>query len=144
MTVGIPSGWLAEERRDLRAGEWRFYHAVDPDFEDSVSEQNVVLRSGERVTGPNGIYALLLDLEAWDSPPDDDQAIERLAEQIGHLVVEATSRSSGRVLLHPSRSVRLCVRQGELVLDATFSRDGAPWPITVAASRDGSIRVEYG
>ena len=141
MTAGIPAGWQEEERTDLRTGGWRFYRAVDPSFSESVSEQNVVVRDGERVSGPEGIRALLADLGAFDDPPQD---AARLAEQVGHFVVEPTSRSSGRVRLHGDRPPAVREDGGELVLEASYDRDGAPWPVTVTASPSGPVRVESG
>ena len=141
MTAGIPAGWREEERTDLRAGGWRFYRAVDPSFAESVSEQNIVVRDGARVSGPEGIHALLDDLGAFDRPPED---VSRLAEQVGHFVVEPTSRSSGRVRLRDDHPPSLRTAGDDLVLQATFDRDGAPWPVTVTASRTGPVRVDRG
>jgi hypothetical protein len=128
----IPDSWDAEEREDLREGGWRFYRAVDPTFSESVSEMNVVTSDGERVSGPAGIHALLEDV------PHDDAA--RLAAQVGHLVIEPTSRSSGRVNVREA-SVRDV--PGGLVLEATYDRDGAPWPLTIA-DQGGEVTVQRG
>jgi hypothetical protein len=141
VTAGIPDGWREEERTDLRTGGWRFYRAVDPTFSSSVSEQNIVVRDGERASGAVGIHALLTDLDAFNHPPDD---AARLAEQVGHFVVEPTSRSSGRVRLHPDRPPVLRGGGDELVLEATFDRDGAPWPVTIAARTSGEVTVQRG
>lgn len=141
MTAGIPEGWREEERTDLRTDGWRFYRAVDPSFEESVSEQNIVVRDGRRLTGPDGIHALLEHLGAFDRPPED---VARLAEQVGHFVVEPTSRSSGRVRLRPDTPPALRKEGDDLVLEATYDRDGAPWPVTVTASRSGAVRVDQG
>jgi hypothetical protein len=127
----IPEGWEAEERSDLRDGGWRFYRAIDPAFSESVSELNVVTRDGERVSGQAGIHALLFDL------PHDDA--HRLAEQVGHLVIEPTSRSSGRVQV---QAATLNASQDEIVLEATYDRDGAPWPVTITAQRSGEVTVQ--
>jgi hypothetical protein len=126
----IPDGWEAEENADLREGGWRFYRAIDPTFSESVSEMNVVTRDGERVSGPAGIHALL------DELPHDDPS--RLAAQVGHLVIEATSRSSGRVSV---REAALRAVPDGVVLEATYDRDGAPWPLTIA-DRGGEVTVE--
>ena len=144
MTAGIPTGWREEERTDLRAGPWRFYRAVDPSFAESVSEQNIVVRDGERVSGPEGISALLADLGAFERPPGTPEEVARLAEQVGHFVVEATSRSSGRVRLHADRPPALRKDGGDLVLEAAYDRDGAPWPVTVTAGPSGPARVQTG
>jgi len=143
VTAGIPEGWREEERVDLRSGGWRFYRAVDPTFAESVSEQNIVVRDGERIAGPEGIQALLADTGAFDDPPTGDGAA-RLAEQVGHFVVEPTSRSSGRVRLDPGRPP-VVRRDGDaLVLDLTFDRDGAPWPVTITARPSGGVTVQPG
>lgn len=139
MTAGIPEGWREEERTDLREGGWRFYRAVDPTFSDSVSEQNIVVRDGERVSGAAGIHALLTDLGAFDDPPDD---AARLAEQVGHFVVEPTSRSSGRVRLHDAEPPTLERAGDALVLRAAYDRDGSPWRVTVTARTGGDVTVE--
>ena len=141
MTAGIPEGWREEERTDLRAGGWRFYRAIDPTFSESVSEQNVVVRDGQRVSGAGGIHALLSDLRAFDAPPAD---AARLAEQVGHFVIEPTSRSSGRVRLHPGEPPTARREGDALVLHAAYDRDGAPWPVTVTARPDGDVVVEQG
>jgi hypothetical protein len=129
----IPDGWEAEERTDLREGGWRFYRAIDPTFSESVSEMNVVTRDGDRVSGPAGLHALLFDL------PHDDPA--RLAAQAGHLVIEPTSRSSGRVQV---REATLDASADERVLEAVYDRDGAPWPVTISAARSGEVTVRRG
>jgi hypothetical protein len=139
MTAGIPEGWQEEERTDLRTGGWRFYRAVDPTFSESVSEQNVVVRDGGRVTGAAGIHALLSDLGAFDDPPAD---VARLAEQVGHFVVEPTSRSSGRVRLHDAEAPRLERTGDGLVLHAAYDRDGAPRRVTITARTSGDVVVE--
>jgi hypothetical protein len=126
----IPDGWEAEERTDLRERGWRFYRAIDPTFSESVSEMNVVTRDGERVSGAAGIHALLQEL-----PHDDAQ---RLAAQVGHLVVEATSRSSGRVKV---RDATLRDEAGRTILEATYDRDGAPWPVTITAQPSGDVDI---
>ncbi len=141
MTAGIPEGWREEERTDLRTGDWRFYRAVDPEFTESVSEQNVVVRDGERVSGGAGVHALLTDLGAFDAPPED---VARLAELVGHFVIEPTSRSSGRVRLHAGAPPTLSDEGHALVLHAVYDRDGAPWPVTITARRDGDVAVERG
>jgi hypothetical protein len=141
VTAGIPEGWREEERTDLRTGGWRFYRAVDPTFSESVSEQNIVVRDGARISGPAGIHALLVDLDAFSDPPDD---AARLAEQVGHFVIEPTSRSSGRVRLHENGPPVLREDGDELVLEATFDRDGAPWPVTITARPSGEVVVQRG
>jgi hypothetical protein len=141
MTAGIPDGWREEERADLREGGWRFYRAVDPTFSESVSEQNVVVRDGQRVSGAAGIHALLADLGAFAAPPQD---AARVAEQVGHFVIEPTSRSSGRVRLHGGEPPTLRSEGDAVVLHASFDRDGAPWPVTVTARGDGDVTVEQG
>jgi hypothetical protein len=140
MTAGIPAGWRERERRDLREGGWRFYRAVDPSFASSVSEQNVAVRDDERMTGADGIAALLDDVGAWDVA-FDEPARRRLAEQVGHLVIEATSRSSGIVVLDESAPVDLKVDGATLTLDMTFNRDGAPRPVRIVATRGGDVDV---
>jgi hypothetical protein len=145
MTAGIPDGWNEEERADLRTGGWRFYRAVDPSFSESVSEQNIVVRDGERVSGPEAIHALLSDAGAFADPPvGDPVAAARLAEQVGHFVVEPTSRSSGRVRLRADHPPTLREDGGALVLQATYDRDGAPWPVTVVARASGEVSVDAG
>jgi hypothetical protein len=144
MTAGIPEGWREEERADLRTGGWRFYRAVDPTFSTSVSEQNVVVRDGERAVGAEGIHALLADVGAFDDPPAGEDDVARLAEQVGHFVVEPTSRSSGRVRLHPGARPVLREDGDALVLEASFDRDGAPAPVTVTALPSGEVVVERG
>lgn len=126
----IPDGWEAEERTDLREGGWRFYRAIDPTFSASVSEMNVVTRDGERVTGAAGIHALVFEL------PHDDA--HRLAAQVGHLVIEPTSRSSGRVQV---RDATLRDEPSRTILEATYERDGAPWPVTITAERSGDVDI---
>jgi hypothetical protein len=144
MTAGIPEGWQEEEREDLRAAGWRFYRAIDPSFSTSVSEQNVVVRDGERVTGPAGIHALLSDLGAFDDPPRDEAGVARLAEQVGHFVVEPTSRSSGRVRLHADQRPSLRRDGDALVLAASFDRDGAADAVTVTARPAGEVAIRRG
>ena len=143
MIAGIPEGWKEEERTDLRTGGWRFYRAIDPSFAESVSEQNIVVRSGERMSGPEGIHALLSDLGAFDDPPDGD-AVARIAEQIGHFILEPTSRSSGRVRLCLDHPPSLRQDRDALVLEVSFDRDGAPWPVTITARRSGEVNVQPG
>ena len=58
-----------EERTDLRTGGWRFYRAIDPSFSESVSEENIVVRNGERIAGPQGIHALLVRPRRLRRPP---------------------------------------------------------------------------
>jgi hypothetical protein len=143
VTAGIPEGWREVERQDLRDGEWRFYRAVDPTFSSSVSEQNIVMRGSARQTGVTGIAALLADAGAWRGDLDD-AALERLAGQVGHLVIEATSRSSGRVVVDDTVPVGLTVEDDALELAVTYLRDGAPEPVRIVAQRDGTTRVERG
>lgn len=121
---------MIEERTDLREGAWRFFREVDETFSESVSEENFVTRDGERVGGQAAIHALLFDV-----PHDDAQ---RLAEQVGHLVVQATSRSSGRVKV---REAAVREEDGTLILEATYDRDGAPWPRTITAQPSGAVTV---
>ena len=128
----IPEGWEAEEDTALREGGWRFFRAIDPTFSESVSEMNIAARDGERMGGPAGVHALLQDV------PHDDAV--RLAAQVGHLVIEATSRSSGRVAV---REATLQTTSDAVVLHATYDRDGAPWPLTVT-DEGGDVRVERG
>ena len=143
MTAGIPHGWQEEERTDLRIGRWRFYRAIDPTFSSSVSEQNIVVRDGERMTGRQGILALLTDVGAFDAPADRMDAV-RLAEQIGHFVVEGTSMSSARVGLYRGRTPVVRREDDALVLEVTYDRDGAPWPMTITAWPSGDVSVRRG
>jgi hypothetical protein len=143
MTAGVPDGWEEEERTDLRTSGWRFYRAIDPSFSESVSEQNVVVHDGERLVGSEGIHVLLSDLGIFDEPPDGE-GVARLAEQIGHFVVEPTSISSGRVRLHPDHPPVLHKDGDALVLQASFDRDGAAWPVTVTARPDGEVVILAG
>jgi hypothetical protein len=143
MTAGIPDGWRERERVDLREGAWRFYRAVDPTFSSSVSEQNVVVRGKQRQTGERGLAALLADMGAWEGDLDD-AARRRLAEQVGHLVIEATSRSSGRVVLDDTAPVTLVVDGRVLAMTMTFRRDGAPTLVRIVAERDGATTVHQG
>jgi hypothetical protein len=139
VTAGIPEGWQAEERADLRTGGWRFYRAVDPSFSSSVPEQNVVVRDGEAVARPDGVHALLADLDAFAHPPED---VRRLAEQVGFFVVEATSLSSGRVAVHDDPAPSLRAAGDGLVLEAAYDRNGAPWPMTITVRRSGEVTVD--
>jgi hypothetical protein len=141
VTAGVPEGWREEERTDLRTGAWRFYRAIDPSFSESVSEQNIVVRDGERIVGSEGVNALLSDLGVLDDPPDGE-GVARLAEQIGHFVVEPTSRSSGRVRLHRDHPPVLRREGDAVVLQASFDRDGAPWPVTITAWLGGEVVVQ--
>ena len=112
---GVPAGWDATEKTELRTGAWRFYRIVARDEKLSVREDNLVLRDVTRMAGDEGISAFLREQRLRERPEGMPPA--RLAEQLAMFLVRGESRreSSFRVIVDPERDApELASHQGKL------------------------------
>jgi hypothetical protein len=123
---GLPDGWVGEEDDRLRWGQWRFYRAVDPAHESSVSEDNIPVRDDIGMPGEPGLRAFLADLRPLEAAPDalPDPAV--LAGQVGHFLIRGSSRESAyvRPVLDGDDAPRVDARDGAWELLAAYERDG--------------------
>lgn len=139
MSNPIPQGWTARERTDLAFADWRFYRLLDPTFAESVSEANLVTRAGRAVAGPEAVADLLRDSGALTDPASAEAAL--LAERVGYLLIEPTSRSSGIVALDSASPPALRRSGDALTLEAGYLEDGAPWRATVTVREQGPATI---
>jgi hypothetical protein len=82
---GIPVGYKATERSELRTGEWRFYRIVARDAHREPREDNLVLRDVTRMSGDEAIAAFVLDQRLREQP--DGLPPSRFAEQVAMFLV---------------------------------------------------------
>ncbi len=138
---GLPAGWEGQEAQGLRWGSWRFYRAIDPQQESSVSEDNVPVRDGVGMPGEEGLLAFVADLHPLDAtelPPD-----EVIAAQIGHFLIRGSSRESAYVRVPEDEDAPRSERSGDTwVFRTSFERDGYREAVIVRAGRDGRVAVE--
>jgi hypothetical protein len=138
---GLPAGWVGEEDPALRWGQWRFYRAIDPDHESSVSEDNVPVRDDIGMPGEAGLRAFAADLRGGELP-----APPVLAAQVGHFLIRGSSRESAyvRPVLAGDDAPRVTAAGGGWELRAAYDRDGRREPVTVRVGGDGAVSVLVG
>ena len=139
---GLPAGWEGQEAQALRWEAWRFYRAIDPQQESSVSEDNIPVRDGVGMPGEEGLRAFLADLQpltAATLPPDDV-----LAAQVGHFLIRGSSRESAYVRVFDGEDAPRSVHSGdEWTLRAVFQRDGYRQTAEVRVTQDGAVSVSW-
>lgn len=139
---GVPEGWEAEEREDLRFGVWRFYRIVDTEARSSVREDNLAVRDGVPQWGDDGLRRFLEDVDPFADP--HRVPAPTLAEQLAHWFVRGESRRSARIRLAPEPPPQAEIEDGRFVAHASFQRDGGPQPLTVTFQRDGAVSGRWG
>jgi hypothetical protein len=87
---GVPAGWDATEKTELRTGAWRFYRIQARDPQLSVREDNLVLRDVTRMSGSEGIESFIREQRLREKP--DGIPPTRLAEQLAMFLVRGESR----------------------------------------------------
>jgi hypothetical protein len=134
---GVPEGWDAEEREDLRFGVWRFYRIVDPEGRSSVREDNLAVRDGVPMWGDDGLRMFLEDVDPFSDPQRVPAAT--LAEQLAHWFIRGESRRGSSIRLAGEPPPSATIDHGSFVARAAFDRDGRAHPLTVMLERDGAI-----
>lgn len=137
---GIPEGYDAFEKQDLRVGAWRFYMIVERADSPSIHEANWPVHAGEGKPGPEGLAEFLADPDVTGNLGATEPA--RLATQVAMFLVEGDSRQSAlfKVIREPGKDAPGFEAQLDRLHPPEVEVQGDRLTIRAWLMRDGYLR----
>jgi hypothetical protein len=154
---GIPEGYDAFEKQELRIGEWRFYLITEQRDAPSIHEANWPVRAGQPRPGPEGLATFFSDARVAGELESMDPSL--LATRVAMFLVEGDGRQSClfQVVSNPAHDVPAFVahfdklhppqvvrEDGKLTIRAWLRRDGYLQQMVVAHEEDGPPVFQFG
>ena len=137
---GIPEGYDAFEKQELRIGEWRFYLIAEHEDAPSIHEANWPVRAGEAKPGPEGLAAFLSDPQVAGELEPMDPAL--LAARVAMFLVEGDGRQSClfKVVSNPQQDVPAFAEHFDDLHSPQVEREGGKLTIRAWLRRDGYLQ----
>lgn len=132
---GIPPGFRAAERTELRTGDWRFYHISARDPHRMPREDNLVLRDVTRMTGEEGVSAFVHDEHVRERP--DGLPPTRFAEQLAMFLVHGRTVEIADDPPAETRVIEDVVIHRSTLVDGQTRRQ-----LVVEIGADGKVKTE--
>lgn len=138
--AGIPEGYDALERQELRIGAWRFYLITEQADAPSIHEANWPVRGDQARPGPEGLAAFLTDPQVAGELESMDAAL--LAARVAMFLVEGDGRQSClfEVVRNPEQDVPAFAAHFDKLHPPRVEREGGTLTIRAWLRRDGYLQ----